>query len=216
MGTVQFEDAEACGGCAPGRGGECVDDCADLVDAQLGRTGQTPERYGAGANGAPAFARLRPGPPGGPFAAGVNQLNARHRALGADEVGDPSKCHRLPVVPQTGVVHAAASHRIDGGGLDHHQRGACHRPRAQVLQMPIRRRAFVRPLGSGGELHHRRHPRPVRERDLAQRERGEQMRHQDSLLRRPRYALAAVISPARPGPWSTAKRAGSDSAISNG
>lgn len=118
-----------------------------------------------------------PGTSDARLAAGVVELDRRHRTGVAQRADDAGEGRWLVVVPQPEVVGAATAFRADGGGLHHDQTGAAHRAGHQMLEMPVGGCAGLRSLGGGGVLHHRRHPDPVGDRHTTQRQRLEQLAH---------------------------------------
>src|SRR5437868_4984392 len=62
-----------------------------------------------------------PWTPGARLAAGVAELNARHRILFFDEPREPAQRLDEGVIPDAEIAHRAAAAPLDLGGFDHHE-----------------------------------------------------------------------------------------------
>lgn len=197
--AVDLQGAEPGQVRAPGGLRELVDDRGDGVGGEFVGRGDRSERDRTRAHPPQAGARrmgVGPGASDTRLAAGVVELDRRYRtgiAQCADHAGEG---RRLPVVPQSEVVGAAAAFRADGGGLHHDQAGSAHRARDQVLEMPVGGCAGLRALGRCGVLHHRRHPDPVGDRHATQGQRLEELAH--GISREDGTATRPVATPRRP------------------
>jgi hypothetical protein len=127
-----------------------------------------------------------PGPGQACLAAGMAELDGGGGALGLDEGGDARQAGDELVLPQPEVADGAATAALDLGGFDHHQPAAAGSIAANVHQVPVGGEAPV-----GGVLVHWGKNDTVAQRDVADRQRGEQQRHGhiDALL----WAVAALV-----------------------
>jgi len=107
------------------------------------------------------------------LAPGVRELQAGDRPLSPQEVDDRAPGVDLRVLPEAAVARADPSARLDRGRLGQDQPGSAARARAEMHEMP-RARAPVR---TGRVRAHGAHRDPVRQRDAAQPERLEEVRH---------------------------------------
>jgi len=107
----------------------------------------------------------------------VRQLDARHRALRADKLGQFSEGQDVLVRPETEVAGGDPSSRRHRGGLDHHQSNPAHGPGPVMDQMPVGGMAVMSRI-----LAHRRHEDAVAEIQLAESEGIEEACHRSELL----------------------------------
>ncbi len=174
--AMDLEHLEAGIGGAPRGSGPGRDQRMDLVFAQCGRRGPAhvdrqcarpdhrPRRFAARRIG--VVQRTMAMPPGlqRTLAAGVAELDRRHRALAAQQVGHAPQRRHLRVVPQADVAVRVAPARFDRGRLDEHDARAAEREAPEMHQVPVvRQAAFARRV-----LLHRRDRHAVACRHAAQ------------------------------------------------
>ena len=71
------------------------------------------------------------------LAPGMRDLDAWHRAAARDDRGEARQQRLVLRVPQAETVMRDAADRGDMGCLGEHDAGAAHRPRAQMLHVPV-------------------------------------------------------------------------------
>ena len=175
VGAVDLGDLET-GGQGPACGvRELAHDLPDLISGQLGRhrvlvvEGDRARRECLPPVCVRADRRAAlPGPVGRGLAAGVCELDSRHRALRDEEARDAAEGLDLGVVPDAEVVRRDTALGRDAGGLDDDQPGAAGRAGRVVREVPVVRCAGLRAFRGGRVLAHRGHPDPVRDGHIAQ------------------------------------------------
>ena len=135
------------------------------------------ERDRAGADRHPAAVVRRdrlaafPCARGARLASGVRELDAGHRTAAADDRREPRQQRLMLRVPQAEAVRRDAADRRDVRRFGEHDAGAAHRPRAEMLHVPV----VAEPV-DGGILAHRRHHDAVARGDGTEADRLEQKR----------------------------------------
>ena len=145
VGRVQLDDLEAGLERPAGRARERLDDLADRRDREgLGIWWPSAKGMALGASIGfqPPCSAASGRPPlprqvGARLAAGVGQLDPRHRALALDEAGDARQRFDVLVLPDAEVAGADAPFGRHRAGLGHHQARAPHGAGAQVHEMPV-------------------------------------------------------------------------------
>ena len=113
-----------------------------------------------------------PRPIGARLAAGVRQLHAGDAALRVHEAGDAREHVDVIVLPDAEIFRTDPAFGRDGRRLGEHQAGAADGAAAEMDEMPV-----VGEAVRARVLAHRRHEHAVGERDAADRQRLEQVRH---------------------------------------
>jgi len=103
----------------------------------------------------------------------VGELDPRHAALIADELGNRLERGGVLVAPDSGVVGRDPSGGIDGRRFGHDDAGATHGPASEVDAVPLGRE----PVRLAGVLAHRRDSDSICRLYIAYRQRREQISH---------------------------------------
>ena len=176
---VQLGHLETGGQGAFGTGHEPLDHRADFIARHGGGLRVVGgKRDGTGSHHRPSAIGNRnragafPRALGAGLATGMCQLNAGHRAVVVNEIGDAAQCRHLLVAPDTKASWRDAPLGHHTGGFGEHQCCATGGEPAQMHEVPVVGHSVL-----GGVLAHGRHANAVAQRELAQGEWRKQSRH---------------------------------------
>ena len=171
VGSVNFNQLEACFESTPGSVGESLGDAGDAFDGKCFRlNGFRGEAFGCGGvDGAPAtlvngnrLTGVTPRDIGGSLEAGMGELNSGNGSVLPEEANHPSEVFDVRVFPDSEVGGTDPSFRGDRGGFGKDRASATNGAGTEMNQMPVIAEAVL-----AGVLAHRGDGNAVTERNIA-------------------------------------------------